>query len=188
MTNNSKKDSKVCSAESSGFLDTSLRKLFQNPEKILKPYIKKDMVVLDVGCGPGFFTVEISKLLKKSGKVIAADLQEEMLLKLKNKIDKEKLDNIELHKTEQDSINLNEKVDFILVFYMLHEVPDQKAFLEELKKLLKIDGKILISEPKFHVKKENFERSVQLIKDSGFEIIENPKIFMSGSAIIDIKK
>jgi len=188
MTNNSKKDSKVCSAESSGFLDTRFRKLFQNPEKILKPYIKKDMVVLDVGCGPRFFTMEISKLLKNSGKIIAADLQEEMLLKLKNKIDKEKLNNIELHKTEKNSIDLNEKVDFILVFYMLHEVPNQKTFLEELKGLLNKDGKILISEPKFHVKKEDFEKSVKLIKDSGFEIIEEPNIFISRSVLIDVKK
>ena len=183
-----KKDLKVCPAESSGILDTHFRKLFHNPEKILKPYIKKDMVVLDVGCGPGFFTTAISKLLKNSGKVIAADLQEEMLLKLKNKINKEKLNNIKLHKAEQSSINLNEKVDFILVFYMLHEVPDPKAFLEELKGLLNKSGRILISEPKFHVKKEDFEKSIQIIKDSGFEIIEEPKIFISRSVLISIEK
>jgi ubiquinone/menaquinone biosynthesis C-methylase UbiE len=146
------------------------------------------MVVLDVGCGPGFFTTAISKLLENSGKVIAADLQEKMLLKLKNKINKEKLSNIELHKTEKDSIKLNEKVDFILVFYMLHEVPDPKAFLEELKGLLNKSGRILISEPKFHVKKEDFEKSIKIIKDSGFEIIEEPKIFISRSVLISIEK
>ena len=187
MSNNNK-DSYVCPAELSGFLDTVFRRLFQNPEKILKPYIKKDMVVLDIGCGPGFFTIEISKLLKKSGKVIAADLQEEMLLKLKDKINREKLNNIKLHKTEKSSINLNEKVDFILVFFMLHEVPNQKTFLEELKGLLNKDGKILISEPKFHVKKEDFEKSTKIMKDSGFKIIEEPKIFFSRSVLVDIEK
>ena len=188
MSNISKKDSTVCPAGLSGFLDTPLRKLFQNPEKILKPYIKKDMIVLDIGCGPGFFTVEISKLLNKSGKAIAADLQEEMLLKLKHKADKENLNNIKLHKTEKNSINLNEKVDFILVFYMLHEVPNQKAFLEELKELLNKDGRILICEPKFHVKKEDFEKSVKLMEDLDFKIIKEPKIFFSRSVIIEIDK
>ncbi len=186
MSEKNQDDPFVCPAESSGFLDTSLRKLFQDPEKILKPYIKKDMTILEVGCGPGFFTIEMSKLLNGSGKVIAADLQEEMLLKLNNKIKKENLNNIQLHKTKQESINLNmdEKVDFILIFYMLHEVPNQKHFLEELKGLLKEDGTILISEPKFHVKKEDFEKSIKLIKDSGFKIIEEPKIFISRSVLL----
>lgn len=60
---------------------------------------------------------------------------------------------------------------------MLHEVPDQSRFINELKNLLNKDGKILISEPKFHVNKDDFEKSLELIKDSGFEIIEEPNIF-----------
>lgn len=101
MNNYAKEETKVCPAESSGFLDMKLRKLFQNPKKILKPYIKKNMNVLDVDCGPGFFTIKISELLYWTGKVVGADLQEEMLLKVKNKVEKLKLNNVELHKTEK---------------------------------------------------------------------------------------
>jgi len=180
----SKRDSDVCPVEISGLLDTKLRKLFQDPKKILKPYIKKDMVVLDVGCGPGYFTTKISALLNGTGKLIGADLKEGMLLKLKNKAKNLNLNNVETHKTEKDSINLKEKVDFILVFYMLHEVPSQKKFLNELKDLLNNGGKILISEPKFHVKKEDFEKSLQIIEHMGFEIIEKPNIFISRSVLI----
>ena len=182
MSENKKED--ICPPWASVFLATKLRKLFQDPKKILSPYIKKDMQVLDVGCGPGFFTIEISKLLNGTGKVIGADLQEEMLLKVKEKIEKLKLNNIKLHKTEKDSLNLNEKVDFILVFYMLHEIPNQKNFLNELSDALNDDGKILISEPKFHVNKESFKKSLELIKDAGFEIIEEPHIFNSRSVLI----
>jgi ubiquinone/menaquinone biosynthesis C-methylase UbiE len=180
-----KRNSDVCSVESAGFLDLKLRKLFQNPEKILKPYIKIDMNVLDVGCGPGFFTIEISKLLNGSGKVIAADLQEGMLLKIKDKKEKLKLNNIQVHKTKKNTLNLDEKVDFILVFYMLHEVPNQKIFLEELKELLNKNGKILISEPKGHVNEKNFEKSEQIMTESGFKIIERPKIFFSRSVLLE---
>jgi len=182
--NEKRKDPNVCSAKFSGLLDTKMRKLIQNPKKILSPYIKKNMVVLDMGCGPGFFTIEISEMLNGTGKVIAADLQEDMLFKLEEKIKKFKLNNIELHKAEKDSINLKEKVDFILVFYMLHEVPNQKNFINELKDLLKDHGKILISEPKFGVTKKSFEKSVDLIKDSGFTIIETPNIFISHSILL----
>lgn len=76
----------VCSYKRAGFFDSKIRKLFQNPNKILSPYIDKGMNVLDLGCGPGFFTLEMANLVGESGKVVAADLQEEMLVKVENKI------------------------------------------------------------------------------------------------------
>ena len=45
------------------------------------------MKVLDIGCGPGFFTIEIAKLLNGSGQVIAADMQEGMLCKVQQKVE-----------------------------------------------------------------------------------------------------
>jgi ubiquinone/menaquinone biosynthesis C-methylase UbiE len=50
--------------------------ILQNPRKLLKSYINKGMTVLDLGCGPGFFSIEIAKMLSDSWKVITADLQE----------------------------------------------------------------------------------------------------------------
>ena len=43
---------KLCPVERAGALDLSLRKVAHYPTKILKPYIKTGMTVLDVGCGP----------------------------------------------------------------------------------------------------------------------------------------
>ena len=77
---------RVCPVERAGSLDSKLRKWFQNPSKILAPFIKEGMKVLDVGCGPGFFSIEIAKMVGKNGKVFSADLQEGMLQKLRNKI------------------------------------------------------------------------------------------------------
>ena len=62
----------LCPAWGAVGLDNSFRKWIQNPQKILKPYIKTGMTVLDVGCRPGFFTIEISKMFNGSGKVIVA--------------------------------------------------------------------------------------------------------------------
>ncbi|OHD05646.1 MAG: methyltransferase type 11 [Spirochaetes bacterium GWD1_27_9] len=178
---------KVCPVEHAGVLDTNFRKLFHNPKKILKPFISEGMTVLDLGCGPGFFTIEMAKLVGNSGKVIAADLQQEMLDKLKKKVENTNLSNrIKLHKCQEDKISLSEKVDLILVFYMLHEVPNQLTFLQELKTFLKPNGKIFIVEPKFHVSKKDFQKSINMIKQSGFEIIEEPKVFFSKSVIIKI--
>ena len=109
---------RVCPVELAGSLDNKLRRWLQNPRKILAPYIKEGMRVLDIGCGPGFFTIEMAMMVGVNGKVFAADLQEGMLQIIKAKIAGTSIEKIiTLHKTQQDRINLNESVDFILVFY-----------------------------------------------------------------------
>ena len=101
----------VCPSEFSGSLDNSIRRWIQNPQKILKPYIKKGMTVLDLGCGPGFFTVDIAKMLSDSGKVVAADLQEGMLEKVARKIKGTSYEQrVELHKCQINRIGINEKI------------------------------------------------------------------------------
>ena len=111
---------RVCPVEEAGKLDSYFRRIFQKPERLLKPYIRKGMTVLDYGCGPGFFSVKIAEMLNGSGKVIAADLQEGMLEILSRKIKGTDLEKrIELHKCNEDSIGITENVDFILAFYLI---------------------------------------------------------------------
>ena len=178
-------NTRVCPAELSGSLDNSFRRFFQNPVKILSPYIEKGMTVVDLGCGPGFFSVEISKLVTSSGKVIAVDLQEKMLEKVRRKIegtDSERI--IELHKCEADKVGVTEKVDFVLAFWMIHEVPDKQKLFIELKSILKPTGKIFIIEPKFHVSKSEFEDMIYILKNTGFEITGRPKISISRAVLL----
>lgn len=182
------KNTRICPVERAGGLDNSLRRLFQNPYKILKKYIIGEMTVLDLGCGPGFFSIEIAKMLNSSGKVIAADLQEGMLEKVKNKIKGTELEKrIEVHKCEGNKIGIVENVDFVLCFYMIHEVPDQDNLFRELKSILKPNGKIFIIEPKFHVSQKSFEEMKNKVYDIGFEIIDGPKVFFSRTVILTIQ-
>jgi ubiquinone/menaquinone biosynthesis C-methylase UbiE len=180
---------RICPVEYAGGLDNSVRRLLQNPSKILKPYIHEGMTVLDLGCGPGFFSIEIAKMLKNSGKVIAADLQEGMLEKVNRKIKSMGLEQrITIHKCQEDRIGVTENVDFVLVFYMIHEVPNQDNLLRELKSILKPGGNIFIIEPKFHVSKKSFEEMIDKIKAIGFETIDRPKVFFSRTVLLTIKK
>ena len=179
---------RICPVERAGGLDNSLRKLFQNPQKILSPYINEGMTVLDLGCGPGFFSIEIAKMLNNSGKVIAVDLQEGMLEKVKNKVIGTEIEKrIEIHKCEEKKIGVTEMVDFILAFYMIHEVPDQDNLFKELKSILKPGGKIYIIEPKFHVSKKSFDCMISKLDTVGFDLIDRPKVFFSRAVLLTIK-
>ncbi len=176
---------RICPVERAGGLDNSFRKLLQNPHKILSNYIREGMDILDLGCGPGYFTVEIAKMLKGSGKVIAADLQEGMLGIVKSKTDGTGLnERVVLHQCEDDKIGITDKFDFILAFYMVHEVADQKKLFDELRSILKLNGKLFIIEPKFHVTGKMFSDMIGTLEDSGFRIIDRPKVFFSRAVLL----
>ena len=154
----------------------------------MEPYISKGMSVLDLGCGPGFFSIEIARIVSDSGKVIAADLQEGMLEKVNKKIKGTDLEKrIKLHKCQDDKIGVSEKVDFVLAFWMIHEVPDQYNLFRELESILKPPGKIFIIEPKFHVSDKSFGEMIKIAENSGFEISGRPKVVFSRTVLLTHK-
>ena len=177
---------RICPVELAGSLDNKIRKWFQNPHKILASYIKEGMKVLDIGCGPGFFSMELAKMVGKDGKVFSVDLQEGMLEKIRNKIHGTELeDRIKIIKSEGDQINIPVKVDFILAFYMVHEVPNKSRFFEVLKNSLNEKGQLLVVEPKlFHVTKKDFGLTMQIAEEAGFKVNQGPKLLLSFSAIL----
>lgn len=174
----------TCPVEQAGNLEGRLRSWLQNPQKILAPYIKPGMTVLDLGCGPGFFTIPLAEMVGESGRVIAVDLQEGMLQKLKDKIrGKEIAERIQLHKCEEDKIGISEMVDFILAIYIVHEVSNQEKLFKEMRSVLKENGRLLMVEPPFHVSKRAFKESTDLAGKIGFTAAEKPKVFMSKAII-----
>jgi ubiquinone/menaquinone biosynthesis C-methylase UbiE len=177
---------RVCPVSLAGGLDNRIRRMIQNPEVILSPYVTKGMTVLDVGCGPGFFSIALAGLVGESGRVIAADLQDGMLNRLRNKITRTALEKrIRLHQCKPDGINLSEQVDLVLAFYMAHEVPDQMKFFKEIFSILKPGGQFLLVEPKlFHVSRQAFGETLKRAVAAGFAQTEGPKLRFSWSAVL----
>jgi ubiquinone/menaquinone biosynthesis C-methylase UbiE len=98
----------VCPTEISIILNNRIRRWLQNPRKILGPYVKEGVDVLEVGCGPGFFTLDMAQMVGKTGQVVAVDLQEGMLAKVREKIRRSEAgQNIVLHKCEEDKIGVS---------------------------------------------------------------------------------
>jgi ubiquinone/menaquinone biosynthesis C-methylase UbiE len=177
----------ICSHKISWFLDNPIRKLIHNPKKIFKKYLQPNTIVLDFGCASGFFSKNLAKLLPR-GKVVAVDIQEEMLKKLKNKIKGTNLEKIIITKKCNGSkISLKEKVDFVLAFWVIHEVPNQKNTLKELKEIMKKGAKVLIAEPKGHVSKAELEKTLHTAEKLGFKLLEMPKIAFSRAILLEKK-
>ena len=177
---------RVCPVELASSLDSKIRRWLQNPHKILSPYVKEGMTVLDIGCGPGFFSIELASIVGASGRVISADMQEGMLQKLRNKISGTELEQrIKCVQCQRETINVMERVDFILAFYMVHEVPDKNSFFKQLKTILNEHGTLLLVEPKlFHVSREEFELTTRIAENNGFKSYPGPRLGFSWSAIL----
>ncbi len=181
----SKRSERVCPVERAGALDTRLRRWLQDPQKILSPYIRAGMTVLDLGCGPGFFSTELARLVGENGRVIASDLQQGMLDKVREKIRGTELEQrITLHKCEEDRIGLDEPVDFVLAFYVVHEIPDQDRFYHEVASLLSEGGSVLVVEPPFHVSKKKFAASLERAREAGLAPGPGPWMFLCRTALL----
>jgi ubiquinone/menaquinone biosynthesis C-methylase UbiE len=166
--------------------DNIFRRLIQPPDVILKPYIKEGDTVLDVGPGLGYFTIPMAAMAGDQGRVIAADIQGKMLLALQKRARRARMEKrIVLHRSLPDSLGVKEKVDFILAFWMMHEVPDKKHLFDQLYFLLNNKGKFLLVEPKLHVDRANFDATVKLALQAGFTAVDSPHIAMSMTALLE---
>ena len=177
----------ICPWQAGSVLAGSFRGLLHNPYRILKSYLKEGITGMDIGCGMGFFTIPMSKIISAKGKVLAVDLQSQMLEGLKTNTEKSAINNITLHQCSKVSLNIeswNGTVNFALIFWMLHEVPDADRLIREVHQALSENGKLLFAEPFFHVGKKQFRKSLAMIQQSGFEVIEEPGISFSRAALV----
>ncbi|MCP4727255.1 MAG: class I SAM-dependent methyltransferase [bacterium] len=159
-------------------LISPVRRLLENPHKILSPYIKEGMQVMDVGSAMGFFTLDMAKLAGDTGKVYAVDMQEKMLNTLGKRAKKAGLsDRIELRTCSKDSLgleNLKGSIDFAIVFNVVHEVSDKSGFFRQIHDSLKDVASLFLIEPKGHVSGEEFAESLKIAEDAGYVIGDDP--------------
>jgi ubiquinone/menaquinone biosynthesis C-methylase UbiE len=132
-------ESHVFNPKNIAVLESEDRKTWQNPEKIMQMLeLKPSYVVADLGCGSGYFTVPISRKVKK---VYAIDMQKEMLEFLKQKIQKQKILNITTLLSKENEIPLkNQSVDLLLSVNTLHEFRDKEKIISEIRRVLRLEG------------------------------------------------
>jgi ubiquinone/menaquinone biosynthesis C-methylase UbiE len=163
-----------------------LRRRFQDPEKILAPYISPGDTALEIGPAMGFFTIPMAGLLGDDGRVIAADLQPEMLDGLRERAERAGRRNIIFHQCSEDSLMLDDfsgSADFALIFWMLHEVPDSGRLISEVRDATRDGALLLYAEPFLHVSRSAYMKNVEIIQRAGFETKGYPKIAFSRASL-----
>ena len=164
--------------------DNGLRRLVQNPDRIIKPYVHEGDTVLDVGPGIGYFTIPIARAVGSNGRVIAADLQESMLKGIFQRAVRAGLEErVILCHSGTDTLNVGEKVDFAIAFWMLHEVQSLNRFMAQLYDVVKPGGKLLVAEPRFHVSRSFFQMQMEVIRSAGFNLVNQPDIPLSSASL-----
>jgi ubiquinone/menaquinone biosynthesis C-methylase UbiE len=171
-----------CPVQHSNILTSFIRPIFQNPRRVLKAFVKPGMIVLDYGCGPGFFTIPLADMVGPEGKVIASDIQRGMLDRLRERIPGRLLSRI-IFNTEAD---IRQKVDFILAFYVMHEVDDPNKTLRMFGDIMKRSSVLYISEPKLHVSREEFEGTLKKATACGFRTLSRSDTLLSRTAILSV--
>lgn len=130
------------------WLDRADREATEQPEHVLDVLgVKEGMTVADVGAGSGYFTVRIARRVGPRGRVVATDLQPEMLDLLRTKVDKDKLANVvPVLATERDAKLPRGELDLVLMVDVYHELPEPAATLAQVRAALRPQGRLALVE------------------------------------------
>ena len=172
-----------------GYLLVSpLRRLVQDPRKVLAPYVREGMTVLEPGPGMGFLTLELARLVGPSGRVLALDIQPRMLAGLRRRAARAGLlKQLDTRLVSADTFGLaglDGAADFTLAFAVVHELPAAEPFFAEVAKASKPGAGLLLAEPAGHVKTAAFEAELQAATRAGFELAGRPSISRSRAAFL----
>jgi predicted O-methyltransferase YrrM len=172
-----------------GFLLISpLRRFCENQERILGPYVREGMTVLEIGPGMGYYSLPLARMVGKKGRLICVDIQEKMLQSLKRRATKAGLlERITTILASDNGLHLGSyqsSVDFVFLFAVVHEVPDQGNLFELAHRAMKPGSLLLFCEPKGHVKPGEFGQSVDLARSKGFGVEKAVNIWRYHSVLM----
>ena len=165
-----------------GWLERDSRRAEERTDLLLKALeLEKDDVVADIGAGSGYFTLRLSKLVPQ-GKVLAVDIQPEMLAMIWEKMQEESLDNVETIRGEVDDPALPEKeVDLVLMVDAYHEFSHPREMMESIVASLAPGGRVVLAEyreedPSVMIKPRHKMSEAQVVKEMkavGLQLIVN---------------
>ena len=142
--------------------DNPLLPYFRNPQRLLKAAgLKPGQKVLEVGCGPGFFTIPAAKMVRKEGFVYAVDVHPLAIERVKEKIEKEGIKNVEPVLANASDTGLPDRsVDLAFIFGLRYIAGGLENVIAEIHRILKPGGVLSFEKTRGSAKKliEEVER------------------------------
>ena len=179
-------DHRVCPLGAARMFDNPLRLLIHQPGRMLREYVKPGAKVLDFGCGLGFFSIAMAKMVGEGGLVIAADLQDVMLQGLMKRARRAGVaDRIRPHQTAPDRIGIEDQVDFVIACWVMHETPDIDAAFRELASVLVPGGRLFVLEPRSHASEEEFGKLLASATAAGLSEVARPRSAGSRAVVLE---
>ena len=148
-----------------------LRNIFLSPKQLLERLeLEENFSVLEIGPGPGFFSIKIAQRLKR-GKLVLADIQEEMLRISRKRIKKKGLRNVEYKLCDGKSLDFSdESFDRVFMVTVIGEVENKELYIKEINRILKTGGIFSVSELAGDPDKISIEELKELVIPFGFEV------------------
>jgi ubiquinone/menaquinone biosynthesis C-methylase UbiE len=128
------------------FVHETLYNVFRDPYKVLRAAgLESGQSVLEVGCGPGFFTIPAARIVGEKGSVHALDISPLAVQRVQQKIEIEGVTNVETILADAAQTGLpDQSFDLIFVFGLAHPIGDLGNILTELHRLLKPAGTLSV--------------------------------------------
>jgi ubiquinone/menaquinone biosynthesis C-methylase UbiE len=161
-----------CPAALSWLVHNPLRRRYMRPV-LDRVGIRPGERVLELGPGPGAFTVDAARRAGPQGRIIAVDIQPEMIARVEERVREAGLSNVETHVAGAYELPLeNESIDRAFVVTVLPEIPDRNRALAELWRVLKPGGRLSVTEefmdPDYPFPLETIRR----VEAAGFELVQ----------------
>lgn len=155
------------------FIDNPIRRRIQPPAKVIDWIgIQDGMCILEIGPGPGTFTIEAGKRVGEKGEVFAIDIQPTVISKLNSRLQRDNIANITTKVASAYELPFsNNTFDRVFMITVLAEISDKKKALFEIKRVLKDNGLLAIGE---FLPDPDYPRRKTVIhwcKDAGFELL-----------------
>lgn len=144
-------------------------------------HIQPGQTICDLGCGNGFYTLKLARLVGDTGRILAVDIQQEMLRLLGNRAKNARLKNIEpILGTLIDPRLPDEQLDLVLLVDVYHELSHPEHVLQAIRKSLKPTGRMVLVEfrledPNVPIKLLHKMSKAQILKEippNGFKLVE----------------
>jgi len=135
-----------CPASLDWLVDNPVRRYYMYPA-LDRVGIRPGERVLELGPGPGAFTVDAAQRVGPEGRLVAVDIQPKMIAQVEKRVHQAGLTNVETHVADAYHLPLDDaSMDRAFLVTVLPEIPDQARALAELRRVLKSGGLLSITE------------------------------------------